>query len=153
MAVAMLGVPFALRATPFSVALGLESSTYTGLIGLRHLAPPLVIVVTFLLLDLNHYVVHRILHAVPLLWRLHEVHHSDPDFDVATGARFHPLDGLLTTSAELAVVLVFAPPAWAVFGSFLIAVAINWFSHANAALLPFGIRTPATYSALESTPR
>jgi sterol desaturase/sphingolipid hydroxylase (fatty acid hydroxylase superfamily) len=136
MGVTVIGVPFALRVTPSGVALGLESSSYTGLIGLRELSPPLVLVLTFLLFDLNRYVVHRFLHAVPLLWRVHEVHHSDPDFDVGTGARFHPLEAIITTSAELAIVLAFAPPVWAVFGSFLIATAMNWFTHANAALPP-----------------
>jgi sterol desaturase/sphingolipid hydroxylase (fatty acid hydroxylase superfamily) len=47
-------------------------------------------------LDLVIYLQHVMVHAVPLLWRLHRVHHADPDFDVTTGARFHPVEILLS---------------------------------------------------------
>ena len=44
------------------------------------------------LLDLAIYAQHRVFHAVPILWRVHRVHHADTDFDVTTGVRFHPLE-------------------------------------------------------------
>ena len=52
-------------------------------------------VAAFLLLDLLNYAVHRCQHAVPLLWRLHAMHHSDPDVDVTTSVRHHPIEYLL----------------------------------------------------------
>ena len=48
-----------------------------------------------LALDLAIYLQHLMFHAVPLLWRLHRVHHADLDFDVTTGARFHPVEIVL----------------------------------------------------------
>lgn len=46
-------------------------------------------VIAFLLLDYVHYVWHVMLHKIPLLWRFHLVHHTDPDLDVSTALRFH----------------------------------------------------------------
>jgi len=45
----------------------------------------------FLLLDLLRYLVHRCKHAVPFFWRFHALHHSDPDVDVTTSVRLHPI--------------------------------------------------------------
>ncbi len=58
--------------------------------------PPWVaVVVALLLLDYTLYVWHVLTHRVPLLWRLHIVHHVDRDLDASTALRFH--------AAELAV--------------------------------------------------
>jgi sterol desaturase/sphingolipid hydroxylase (fatty acid hydroxylase superfamily) len=87
-----------------------------------------------LLLDLAHYAVHRMFHSVSFFWRVHEIHHSDPDYDVSTAARFHPLEVIASTAAVLAVIWVLAPPPVAVLVSVLLTVALNLFSHANASL-------------------
>lgn len=61
-------------------------------IGLNHhyQAPsPVKSIISFLLLDYSNYLWHILLHKVPLLWRFHVVHHSDPDLDVSTALRFH----------------------------------------------------------------
>jgi transposase InsO family protein len=52
----------------------------------------LSLVAEFLLLDLLHYLVHRLEHAVPFFWRIHAPHHSDPDVDVTTAVRHHPIE-------------------------------------------------------------
>ena len=52
-------------------------------------------VAAFLLLDFLHYAVHRCQHAVPFLWRFHALHHSDPDVDVTTSVRHHPIEYLI----------------------------------------------------------
>ena len=41
-------------------------------------------------LDFAIYLQHVIFHALPVLWRLHMVHHADLDLDVTSGTRFHP---------------------------------------------------------------
>ncbi len=74
------------------------------------LAIPLAVI----LLDLAIYLQHVLFHAVPLLWRLHRVHHADPGFDVTTGVRFHPFEIALSVAIKLAVVLVLGTPAVAV---------------------------------------
>lgn len=88
----------------------------------------------FLLLDLTIYAQHYVFHRVPLLWRLHRMHHSDLDVDVTTGVRFHPFEILLSIGIKIAVVLAFGIPAVAVF---VFEVALNataLFNHANVAM-------------------
>ena len=64
----------------------------------------------FLLLDLMRYLVHWCEHAVPLFWRFHALHHSDPDVDVTTSVRHHPLEYLLASAVYwLAVILLDIP--------------------------------------------
>lgn len=41
------------------------------------------------LLDYTLYLWHILVHRIPLLWRLHLVHHVDLDLDASTGVRFH----------------------------------------------------------------
>ena len=53
-------------------------------------------VIAFVALDLLIYLQHRVFHALPLFWRLHQVHHCDVDMDATTGVRFHPLEMLLS---------------------------------------------------------
>jgi sterol desaturase/sphingolipid hydroxylase (fatty acid hydroxylase superfamily) len=62
--------------------------------------------VTIVLLDLVSYGWHRGTHGVPLLWRFHQVHHSDPGFTVSTGVRFHPGELLLSLPVRLAAVVL-----------------------------------------------
>jgi sterol desaturase/sphingolipid hydroxylase (fatty acid hydroxylase superfamily) len=87
-----------------------------------------------LALDLTKYGTHRLYHAISWLWRLHRVHQSDPDFDVSTGARFHPVEPVLVEAADLAAVWVLAPPVGAVFAAVLLSVTVNFLEHANAKL-------------------
>jgi sterol desaturase/sphingolipid hydroxylase (fatty acid hydroxylase superfamily) len=54
-------------------------------------------VAAFLLLDLMRYAIHRIEHKVPLLWRFHALHHTDPDVDITTSVRHHPFEYLFSS--------------------------------------------------------
>jgi sterol desaturase/sphingolipid hydroxylase (fatty acid hydroxylase superfamily) len=65
----------------------------------------------FLLLDLLRYAVHRCEHAVPLFWRFHALHHSDPDVDVTTSVRHHPIEYLLGSAVYWLAVIVLDVPA------------------------------------------
>jgi sterol desaturase/sphingolipid hydroxylase (fatty acid hydroxylase superfamily) len=89
---------------------------------------------TLLVLDLVRYGVHRATHSVHLLWRLHQVHHSDPDFDVSTAIRHHPAEVIFTQGAYLAAVAVLAPPAGAVLVAELASCLQSFVMHANASL-------------------
>ncbi|MEE8394415.1 MAG: sterol desaturase family protein [bacterium] len=85
-------------------------------------------------LDLAIYLQHVMVHAVPVFWRLHRMHHTDPDFDVTTGLRFHPLEILLSMGIKLAVVALLGPPPVAVL---IFEVALNGtalFNHGNVRL-------------------
>ncbi|MBM3536589.1 MAG: sterol desaturase family protein [Alphaproteobacteria bacterium] len=88
------------------------------------------------LLDLAIYAQHRAFHAVPLLWRLHMVHHADPDIDVTTGVRFHPVEMILSLAIKMAVVAALGAPPLAVVLFELLLNATSMFNHANIALPP-----------------
>ncbi len=96
----------------------------------------LAFAVTLLALDLALYVQHWATHRIPLLWRLHRVHHSDRDFDVTTAARFHPIEILASMAYKCAVVIALGAPALAVF-VFEVGFAVaTLFTHANFTLPP-----------------
>jgi sterol desaturase/sphingolipid hydroxylase (fatty acid hydroxylase superfamily) len=65
-------------------------------------------------MDFAIYLQHVMFHAVPALWRLHRMHHADLDFDVTTGARFHPIEIILSMLIKFAVIVVLGAPALAV---------------------------------------
>ncbi|EDL48363.1 sterol desaturase family protein [Erythrobacter sp. SD-21] len=94
-----------------------------------------------LALDLALYVQHWATHRVPLLWRLHKVHHSDPAFDVTTAARFHPFEIVLSMGFKMAVVVALGLPVWGVFAFELVFNLATLFTHANFAL-PRGLERP-----------
>ena len=90
------------------------------------------------ILDFAIYLQHVLFHAVPLLWRFHRVHHSDRDFDVTTGVRFHPVEILLSLIYKMGVVAVLGLPAIAVLVFEAILNATSLFNHGNV-FLPVGV--------------
>ena len=103
---------------------------------LNNLAFPygLAVVLSVVALDLAIYLQHVMVHAVPALWRLHRMHHADLDFDVTTGARFHPLEILLSMAIKLGVVVVLGPPVVAVVLFEVLLNATAMFNHSNVRL-------------------
>ena len=65
----------------------------------------------FLLLDLLRYLVHRCKHAVPFLWSFHALHHSDPDVDVTTSVRLHPIEFLFNSGVFWVTAILLGIPA------------------------------------------
>ncbi|MEE9300326.1 MAG: sterol desaturase family protein [Alphaproteobacteria bacterium] len=107
--------------------------------GLFNLVPAprwLAIVATVLVLDLVIYLQHRAFHAVPLLWRLHMVHHTDRGFDVSTGVRFHPVEITLSMGIKMAIVALLGAPASGVLVFEVFLSATSLFNHGNVFLLP-----------------
>jgi sterol desaturase/sphingolipid hydroxylase (fatty acid hydroxylase superfamily) len=88
----------------------------------------------FLVLDLAIYAQHVAFHLVPPFWRLHRAHHADPDFDVTTAVRFHPLEILISQAWKIAVVLALGAPVIAVVAFEIALNATSMFSHANLRL-------------------
>jgi len=105
-----------------------------GLLSMLDLPPWLAIVLGVVILDLAIYFQHQLFHAVPALWRLHKVHHTDLDFDVTTGVRFHPLEIVLSMAIKLAVICVFGPGVIAVLIFEVLLNATSMFSHSNIRL-------------------
>jgi sterol desaturase/sphingolipid hydroxylase (fatty acid hydroxylase superfamily) len=82
-------------------------------------------------LDLAIYLQHVLFHAVPVLWRLHRVHHADLEIDVTTGARFHPIEILLSMGIKLGVIAALGTPAVAVLLFEVLLNATSMFNHSN----------------------
>jgi len=127
--VARLLVP----AGALGVALYAESE---GLGLLHHVAWPtwLELTIAVLALDLAIWAQHVAAHRVPVLWRVHKVHHADLDLDATSGVRFHPIEIVLSLGWKALVIAVLgAPPAAAVlFEVILNGMAV--FNHANLRL-------------------
>ncbi|HEY0838297.1 MAG TPA: sterol desaturase family protein [Azospirillum sp.] len=86
------------------------------------------------LMDLAIYLQHVMVHAVPVLWRLHRMHHADLDYDVTTGARFHPIEIVLSMAIKLTVVALLGVPAVAVIVFEVLLNATAMFNHGNIRL-------------------
>ena len=109
-----------------------------GIFNVIDIPPGLAIVAAVVILDFAIYLQHVMVHAVPMLWRLHRMHHADLDFDVTTGARFHPVEILLSIAIKMAVIVLIgaAPVAVLIFEVALNATSM--FNHSNVAL-PLGL--------------
>jgi sterol desaturase/sphingolipid hydroxylase (fatty acid hydroxylase superfamily) len=110
-----------------------------GLFGVRLPAWPIAdalasFVAGFLLLDLLQYVMHRCQHAVPFLWRFHALHHSDPDVDVTTSVRHHPIEYLIAAAVYWLAVLVLGLPAVVVLSHAAAVFVAAAITHGNVSL-------------------
>jgi sterol desaturase/sphingolipid hydroxylase (fatty acid hydroxylase superfamily) len=118
-----------------AIAVALAGATRAwGLLNALALPPWVALVLAVLLLDLAIYFQHVMFHAVPTLWRLHRVHHTDVEFDVTTGTRFHPLEILVSTGIKCAAVAAIGAPPVAVLVFEVVLNATAMFNHANASL-------------------
>jgi len=84
-----------------------------------------------LLLDLIIFLQHVMFHAFPLLWRFHRMHHTDLDFDVTTGSRFHPIEIILSMIIKMLIVTALGAPPVAVVIFEVLLNATSMFNHGN----------------------
>lgn len=110
------------------------ASRGVGLFNIVDVPPVVAFAAVLVIFDLAIYAQHIVFHKVPVLWRLHRVHHTDPAFDVTTALRFHPIEILLSLliKAALAIALGAPPAAVIVFEIVLSSAAI--FNHSNLTL-------------------
>jgi sterol desaturase/sphingolipid hydroxylase (fatty acid hydroxylase superfamily) len=94
----------------------------------------LAVVLAVVALDFVIYIQHILFHSVPVLWRVHRVHHADLDFDVTTGVRFHTIEILLSLGIKLAAIVLLGVPATAVLVFEVVLNASSLFSHGNVRL-------------------
>ncbi len=85
-------------------------------------------------LDLVIYLQHIMFHTLPVLWRLHMMHHADLDIDATTGLRFHPIEIFISMGIKLAAIAAFGPPVLAVLIFEIILNATAMFNHSNVYL-------------------
>jgi sterol desaturase/sphingolipid hydroxylase (fatty acid hydroxylase superfamily) len=108
-----------------------------GLFNLLAIPYWLAVLAGFLLLDLVIYVQHVLFHHIPVLWRLHRMHHADLDIDVTTGLRFHPIEIVISIFIKIAVVIAFGIPAIAVLAFEVALNATSMFNHSNVTMPPW----------------
>lgn len=98
----------------------------------------LAVIASVVILDAAIYLQHVMFHAIPVLWRLHRVHHADLDFDVTTGGRFHPIEILLSMLLKFAVIVLLGPPLAAVVIFEVLLNGLSMFNHSNVRM-PLGL--------------
>lgn len=106
----------------------------TGLLhrfGLGYFASFILIL---LCLEFLGYWLHRAFHAVPILWRIHAVHHSDVEMDATTSHRHHPLEPVISTVVTVPILMVLGPDPLVLLGYNLLHAAVAALSHGNISL-------------------
>ncbi|MCB0356009.1 MAG: sterol desaturase family protein [Bdellovibrionales bacterium] len=94
------------------------------------------VAIAFVFFDFAIYLQHVLVHAIPLLWRLHQVHHADMDLDVTSGARFHTLEMILSMFIKYSLVVFIGPPVLAVMIFEWVLNAAAMFNHSNVVIPP-----------------
>jgi len=128
---------FILRILFPAAAVGVAAFAQThgwGLLNYYELPLLLAVIISIIAMDFIIYLQHVMVHAVPLLWRLHRVHHADLDYDVTTGARFHTLEIILSMLIKFATIIVLGAPVVAVVIFEVILNALAMFNHSNVGL-------------------
>lgn len=100
-----------------------------------HLPVVFASILGLLVLDMSEWAGHWSMHRIPMLWRLHAVHHSDDFLDTSTAFRFHPFEVLYRYCVVGLAVAVFAVPVQAIIAYALLVIGFNLWEHAN-------VRTP-----------
>ncbi len=124
-------------AAAVGVALSAEQQGW-GLLHIYNPPFPVAVIVAVVAMDFVIWLQHVMMHAIPLLWRLHRVHHADLDYDVTTGARFHTLEIILSMLIKFATILLLGPPVVAVVIFEVLLNATALFNHGNIQL-PTGL--------------
>lgn len=93
-------------------------------------------IIAFVALDFAVWLEHVASHKIPILWRIHRMHHADPGFDVTTGLRFHPLEILLSMVWKAAVVIALGAPVLSVLVFEIVLNGAAMFNHSNVRLGP-----------------
>ena len=135
LAIDLIAVRLVAPTAAFGAAL-LAAQRGWGLLPLLGLPDWVAVLASIVALDLVIYTQHVVFHHVPLLWRLHRVHHADTALDVTTGVRFHPLEILCSLAIKVAAVLALGAPALAVVAFEVLLNAAAMFNHSNVALPP-----------------
>lgn len=108
-----------------------------GLFNVVEAPVSMAILVSIIVLDGVIWLQHRLFHQIPLLWRLHAVHHADLDLDTSSGARFHPIEMLLSMLIKFAAIALLGAPIVAVIIFEMILSTMALFNHSNFSLPAF----------------
>ena len=121
------------KSAAIGVALWAASGGY-GLFNLVDAPYWMAFGVSFLVLDFSIWLTHVVSHKIPVLWKIHRMHHSDVDIDVSTGIRFHPIEIILSMCWKFFVVLLLGAPVLSVLIFEIVLNGGALFNHANIKL-------------------
>ncbi len=105
-----------------------------GLLNTFELSMWVAVPLSILFFDLAIWAQHLITHKIPILWRIHRVHHADVDIDVTTAIRFHPVEIALSMLLKIGLVYLLGPPAIAIILFEILLNGTAMFNHANIKL-------------------
>lgn len=105
-----------------------------GLFNLWQISSVLSVLFSILILDLIIWYQHYLFHKIPLLFRLHMVHHADKDLDLSSAARFHTVEMLLSLLIKLFAIALLGTPAIAVLWFEILLSSLAMFNHANISI-------------------
>jgi len=123
-------VRFLLPILPVGLAL-LAQERGWGVLNMVILPNWIKVALAVVALDFIIYLQHALFHFIPILWRLHRMHHTDLDIDVTTGNRFHPIEIAISVGIKLAALALIGPPVVAVVVFEVVLNATSQFNHGN----------------------
>lgn len=126
----MAFVRFTLGAVAVSTAIHAQREGW-GLLNSMEISSFWTFLLTIIIMDMAIYLQHVISHALPVFWRLHRVHHTDLDYDVTTGLRFHPIEILVSMIYKAALAAALGANPWGVVIFEIILNASSQFNHGN----------------------
>ena len=107
-----------------------------GILNMLDIPQPAGGIMAMIIFDLTIYTQHLLFHKIPVFWRLHRMHHTDLDIDVTTGARFHPVEIILSMGIKMSVIVALGAPAWSVLAFEVLLNATSMFNHSNISINP-----------------
>ncbi len=105
-----------------------------GLLNLIALPLPLAVVANLLLRGFISFFTHFLAHKIPILWRIHRVHHLDTEMDVSTTVRFHPMEFAVNLAIGIPLVVGFGLSPWMLVLYEVVDVCVTLWSHSNVKL-------------------
>ena len=109
-----------------------------GVLHLVALPVSLAVLVNLLLRGLLSFLTHFLMHKVPVLWRIHRVHHLDTDLDVSSTVRFHPIEFIISLCIGIPCVVIVGFSPWMLVLYELFDVCVTLWTHSNLRL-PAGV--------------
>lgn len=107
-----------------------------GLLNLLDIPNWVAVIVTLLFLDFAIYLQHIVFHKWKFLWRLHQIHHTDLDFDASTAVRFHPLEIIISMVYKVFCIYLIGANPTAVIAFEIILNGCATFNHSNVNIPP-----------------
>jgi sterol desaturase/sphingolipid hydroxylase (fatty acid hydroxylase superfamily) len=115
----------------FISAAKLATENKWGLLNIIQVHWIISFVLTMFLRGFISFITHYAMHKVPLLWRIHRVHHLDTEMDVSTTVRFHPFEFFANLCIGVPIIILFGFPVWPLLLYELLDIVITLISHSN----------------------